>query len=128
MKTINKNVILSFSIISLISLFCFIIGGTYNLHRIAMAFTLTYFVFVCLIPKIRISKILSIIFLAIGLSISLLNWFITGIPEPSNLFRIFTGDTCDIAMSQLSSILNVLMIATYNIVLLIFKKRIINML
>lgn len=119
----KRNIlILSFLLIICITVFCFLIGGTYNLHRIGIAFTFFYFLFSFLIPKRKITTSSSIIFLIAGILISLLNWLIIGIPEPSNLFRILTGDTGDISLSQFSLILNIVMIVSYNVISIAINK------
>ena len=85
----RNMLILSFLLITCMALFCFLVGGSYHFHRVGIAFTFAYFIFKFFIQKNRITKILSIILLVVGITISLLNWFITAIPEPSSFFRIF---------------------------------------
>lgn len=129
-EIIKRNMfILSFLLIACISLFCFLIGGPYHFHRVGIVFTFIYFIFKFFIQKNRISKILSIIVLVIGITISLLNWFITAIPEPSNFFRIFSvlyyknsQNALGVVFSQFSSILNIFIIVLYNSVLLVIKR------
>lgn len=122
----RNMVILFFILIFCMTIFCFLIGGSYHFHRVGIAFTFAYFIFKFFIPKNIITKILSISLLAAGIIISLLNWFITAIPEPSNFFRIFyyqnSQNGLNITLSQFSSILNLFMIVSYNSVLLVIKR------
>lgn len=117
----NINV-LSFVLILCITIFCFFIGGSYHLHRIAILFTFGYFILKFWVKKNIVTKISSIIFLILGILISVINWLITGIPEPSHLFRVFTGYTNEISLSQLSSIINIFMIVSYNVILYVIKR------
>ena len=125
----RNMLILSFLLITCMALFCFLVGGSYHFHRVGIAFTFAYFIFKFFIQKNRITKILSIILLVVGITISLLNWFITAIPEPSSFFRIFrilyyqnSQNSLGIIFSQFSSILNIFMIVSYNSVLLFIKR------
>ena len=124
--------IIFFSSVVFIMLFCFIVGGGYILHRIAIIFTLMFFILKCFVKGNDIrKKVLCIINLSLSLIMSIVNWIITGIPEPSHLFRIFNlfdhtnsinMNVINISLSQLSSILNIAMLLAYFILFLIIGK------
>ena len=124
--------IIFFSSVVFIMLFCFIVGGSYILHRIAILFTLMFFMLKCFAKGNDIrKKVLCIINLSLSLIMSLINWIITAIPEPSHFFRIFNlfdhtnsinMNVINISLSQLSSILNIAMLLAYFILFLIIGK------
>ena len=75
--------------IAMTTLFCLVIGGDYTLHRIAIIFSIIYYILLIFVKNCVLKKIFKITCLVVTIVISLLNWFITAIPEPSNFFRIF---------------------------------------
>ena len=125
-KISNMN-ILFFSTICFILIFCLLIGGQYWLHRIAIIFSIIYLFFKFIFKDSKVNRIVCLISLVIGIVISLLNWFITSIEEPSNLFR-FTElansiNGLNLMLSQLSSILNIFMLLGVNTLFLIANKK-----
>lgn len=76
----------------------------------------------------KFNKAICIVFLVMSIIISIINWLITAIPEPSHFFRIFTSmenmkiNGINIALSQLSSILNISMYLAYSILFIIYNK------
>ena len=123
----TKMNIIFFSLITFIVLFCLLVGGSYWLHRFSIIFTIIYFTFKIFLKKNKATKIVSLISFIIGITLSIINWFITAIPEPSHFFRIFTKITSingmNIALSQLSSILNILMLISVNSLFLLVNKK-----
>lgn len=123
--------IIFFSSVIFIMLFCLIVGGDYILHRIAMVLTLIFFIFKCFIKNNKIDKIICIIISILIFIISLVNWLIMSIGEPSSFFRILNPfdhiqsinrPVLNMCLSQLSSILNIAMLLTYFILFLIIGK------
>ena len=127
-KQVNLKKIF-FSSIVFIILFCLIVGGPYYiLHRIAILLTLAYFIIKCFMANNKLNKAICIVFLVMSIIISIINWLIMAIPEPSHLFRIFTSmkkmniNGMNIVLSQLSSILNISMYLAYSILFIIYNK------
>ena len=126
-KQANLKIIF-FSSIVFIILFCLIVGGPYILHRIAILLTLAYFIIKCFMANNKLNKAICIVFLVMSIIISIINWLITAIPEPSHFFRIFTSmenmniNGINIVLSQLSSILNISMYLAYSILFIIYNK------
>lgn len=116
-----------FASVGFVLLFCLLVGGTYWLHRFAIVFTALYLAFKLFGGNKKISKIVYLTSWFISFSLSIVNWIITAIPEPSNFFRIFTEvyntNGMNLALSQLSSVLNILMLLAINTLFLIFNKR-----
>lgn len=112
--------------IAMTTLFCLVIGGDYTLHRIAIIFSIIYYILLIFVKNCVLRKIFKITCFVVTIVISLLNWFITAIPEPSNFFRIFyyhsTLNGWRLSFSQLSSILNLFMVISTCILTNIFKK------
>ena len=123
----NNMSIVFFLSISFILLICLLIGGNYWMHRIAIVFTIVYFVSKLFLYKSKISKTLCFVTFVISTILSIINWFITAIPEPTNFFRIFeifsSINDAQIALSQLSSILNLFMITTANTIFMMLNKK-----
>ena len=126
-KQANLKIIF-FSSIVFIILFCLIVGGSYIFHRIAILLTLAYFIIKSFMANNKLNKAICIVFLVMSIIISIINWLITAIPEPSHLFRIFTSmknmniNGINIMLSQLSSILNISMYLAYSILFIIHNK------
>ena len=123
----TKMNILFFSLVSFIVLFCLLVGGSYWLHRISIVFTIIYFIFKLFLEPTKITKIISLLAFVIGIVLSIVNWIITAIPEPWHFIRIFTNITSlngmNIALSQLSSILNIFMLVGVNSLFLLVNKK-----
>ncbi|MBO4622643.1 MAG: leucine-rich repeat protein [Bacilli bacterium] len=128
----EKNIkIIFFASTAFMLLFCLLIGGRYWLHRIAIILTAIYLIFKLLLSNNKANKIICICAAIFSLIISIINWLITAIPEPSNLFRIFSLfsnndkisiNNLNMTLSQLSSILNILMLTSVNILFFIIYK------
>ena len=136
--TYHEQMNLKIMFFVLITIFVFlpcliVFGGlSYWLHRIATILTIIYFVFKLFLPKTKLNKILVIVILSLDLFLSLVNWLITAIPEPSQLFRIvnffkhFSSiniNYFNAIMSQTSSIINIFVIICVNVLLIILNRK-----
>ncbi len=125
-KISNMNIVF-FSMICFILIFCLLIGGDYWLHRIAIVFTIIYMFYKFIFIDSKFNRIICMVSLVIGIVLSLLNWVVTSVAEPSNFFR-FTElsssiNGLNLMLSQLSSILNILMLLGVNTLFLIINKK-----
>lgn len=121
----NISFIIGSIIVLAVIISCLIMGGSYYLHRIAIIFTIIYLIFKVFLKNNKINKFIWIASFVISICISLINWVITAIPEPSNFFRIFeiyemfgkkhTINGINITLSQLSSIINIILLIIVNI-------------
>lgn len=125
-KISNMNIVF-FSMICFILLFCLFIGGDYWLHRIAILFTIIYMFCKFIFKDSKLNRIICMISLVISIVISLVNWLATSVAEPSNFLR-FTEiassiNGLNLMLSQLSSILNILMLLGVHTIFLIVNKK-----
>lgn len=117
------------SISFFLSLMGLVIGGSYNFHRFGIIFTIVFMFLTLIIKKDKkIYTIISIVSGTLGISISLLNWLFTAIPEPSSFFRFlflkeYTQGWSDITLSQLASIINIVISSGIIIGFLVNKKK-----
>ena len=136
--TYHEQMNLKIMFFVLITIFVFLpclvfFGGlSYWLHRVATLLTIIYFVFKLFLPKTKFNKIFIVVALSLDLILSLLNWIITAIPEPSHLFRaaiLFKQfgyvnlNLLNLILSQLSSIINIFVIVCVNVLLIILNRK-----
>lgn len=136
--TYHEQMNLKIMFFVLITIFVFLpclvfFGGlSYWLHRVAILLTIIYFVFKLFLPKTKLNKIFIVVVLSLDLILSLLNWVITAIPEPSHLFRVailfkqfgyLNLNLLNLILSQLSSIINIFVIVCVNVLLIILNRK-----
>ena len=124
----QKHINIIFIIIATsLLLICFFIGGNYNLHRIAVIFTAIYILFKFFLKQNPFNKTIWIISLCISIIMSLLNWVVTAIAEPSSFFRFFYYQSSltavNLSLSQLSSVLNLLVLLVINTIFAVINKK-----
>ena len=129
----QKNIkIIFFASIASLLMFCLLVGGNYWLHRVAILFTIVYLVFKLFVTNNKVNKIICIVCAVLSILISIANWIVTAIPEPSSFLRIVTrlimNDTINvnalnITLSQLSSIINIMFLVSVNVLLLVLNKN-----
>lgn len=128
-KVTNLNIVL-FSISCFILIICLVIGGNYWLHRIPIVFTIIYLIFKFLVKDSKPNRIICLVSFVISLIISLINWIATSVAEPSSFFRVFETtinsvniNALNLSLSQVSSILNIILLLGINTVYLIVNKK-----
>ena len=142
-KTIDekqKNIKIMFlaSTISIL-IFCLVVGGSYYLHRIAIVFCIGFFIFKLFLKDNKVNRLLSFLFSSTSLLLSIINWFITALAEPNDFFRVFTFlfnlydyyhlststtiSAINLALSQFSSIINVLMLVAIYVISAIISGK-----
>ena len=130
LKQINMRLI-SFFAIGIIILFSLLVGGMYrHMHRVAIVFTIVHLLFKFYLEDSRKNRVIARVALTLSMLLSVVNFVILMIPEPSQFLRIIhkieTVHAMDIALSQLSSLLNILMLLSVNIaafIISISKRR-----
>ena len=141
-KSININIIF-YTTIGLLLTFCLIIGGRYLLHRIAIVFSVLYFVFKFFLKDTKLNRLIYLLAFVISFILSIFNWIssgfdlniLTGVDSLENFYAynnimIFedtllhvSTKTLNLILSQLSSILNIFMLLSVNIIYLIINKK-----
>ena len=137
-KQKNIKIIYLTSTISLL-IFCLVVGGSYYLHRIAITFFIGFFIFKIFLKDSKTNRVLSYLFSVISFLLSIINWVITALAEPNDLFRVFTFlfnlydyyhlsttttiNGINLALSQFSSIINVFLLIAIYLVQLITNRR-----
>ena len=130
LKQINVRFIALYAI-GIIILFSLLVGGAYrHMHRVAIVLSVVYLLFKFYFENTRKNRVISRAALTLSMLISIINFVIMMIPEPSQFLRIIhkmeTKHALDIALSQLSSLLNILMLLAVSIasfVVSIISKR-----
>ena len=130
MRQINMRFIALYAV-GIIILFSLLVGGIYrHMHRVAIVLSVVYLLFKFYFENTRKNRVISRVALTLSMLLSIINFVIMMIPEPSQFLRIIhkieTKHALDIALSQLSSLLNILMLLAVSIasfVVSIISKR-----